>query len=222
MKIIVVTLTISTIIAVIIAFNSTNEALSFSQVLPANNLEIAFLIAFMGWMPAPLDVAVWQSLWAIEKNKDTKQYTPKSALFDFNIGYLSTIIIGLGFLSLGALVMFNSGELFSNAASVFSSQLITLYTTSLGSWAYYIIAIAAFTTMFSTTITTLDASPRAMEKSVELLLNKKFSKGYLFWILLLTIGTITIILESIRGTIGIITIILKSIQMFSEHLVLLQ
>ena len=30
----------------------------------------------MGWMPAPLDISVWQSLWAIEKNKETKEYTP--------------------------------------------------------------------------------------------------------------------------------------------------
>ena len=192
MKVIVLTLTISTIIAVIIGFYNNSDAVSIQQILPSNSLEIAFLIAFMGWMPAPLDVAVWQSLWAIEKNKDTKQYTPKSALFDFNIGYLSTIIIGLGFLTLGALVMFNSGETFSHAAGTFSSQLITLYTKNLGDWAYYIIAIAAFTTMFSTTITTLDASPRAMEKSVELLFNKPFKYGYLFWILLLTIGTIFI------------------------------
>jgi len=194
MKIIVLTLTVSTIVAVMIGFNNNSNIVSIQQILPNNRLEIAFLIAFMGWMPAPLDVAVWQSLWAIEKNKDTKQYTPKSALFDFNIGYLSTIIIGLGFLTLGALVMFNSGETFSNAAGDFSGQLITLYTKNLGDWAYYIIAIAAFTTMFSTTITTLDASPRAMEKSVELIFKKPFKYGYLFWILLLTIGTIFIFL----------------------------
>jgi Mn2+/Fe2+ NRAMP family transporter len=194
MKLIVLTLTISTVIAVIIAFNNNSNPVSIHQILPKNIIEITFLIAFMGWMPAPLDVAVWQSLWAIEKNKDTKQYTAKSALFDFNIGYLSTIIIGLGFLTLGALVMFNSGETFSNAAGTFSGQLITLYTKNLGNWAYYIIAIAAFTTMFSTTITTLDASPRAMDKSVELLFNKPFKYGYLFWIILLTIGTIFVFL----------------------------
>ncbi len=190
MKVIVLTLTISTIAAVCMAFLNTSNPIAVKQILPNNGLEITFLIAFMGWMPAPLDVSVWQSLWAIEKNKDTKNYSPKSALFDFNIGYLSTIVIGVGFLLLGALVMFNSGETFSNSAGVFSGQLINMYAQSLGNWAYYIIAIAAFTTMFSTTLTTLDASPRAMNRSIELLLKTPYKYGYLFWIILLALGTI--------------------------------
>ncbi|MFH4964979.1 divalent metal cation transporter [Gaetbulibacter sp. M235] len=192
MKIIVLTLTISTIIAVYMALSNNSSPLSFKQILPNGGLEIAFLIAFMGWMPAPLDVSVWQSLWTIEKNKDTKKYNTKSALFDFNIGYLSTIIIGIGFLALGALIMFNSGETFSISAGIFSGQLIDLYTKSLGNWAHYIIAIAAFTTMFSTTITTLDASPRVMDRTTELLFKKSSKHGYLIWILTLTVGTISI------------------------------
>lgn len=192
MKIIVLTLTVSTIIAVYMAYSKNSTPLSIKQILPSNSLEIAFLIAFMGWMPAPLDISVWQSLWAIEKNKETKEYTPKSALFDFNIGYLSTIFIGVGFLMLGTFVMFNSGETFSNSAGVFSGQLINMYTNSLGNWAHYIIAIAAFTTMFSTTITTLDASPRAMNRTTELLFQKSSKYGYLIWLTILTIGTICI------------------------------
>ncbi len=192
MKIIIITLTISTIIAVSMALLDNTKPISFKQILPDNNLEFAFLIAFMGWMPAPLDISVWQSLWAIEKNKDTKAYHTKSALFDFNVGYLSTIILGIGFLLLGALVMFNSGETFSNSASVFSGQLINMYTLSLGNWAYIIIGIAAFTTMFSTTLTTLDASPRAMAKTTKLLFTKTSKFNYTFWITLLSIGTIAI------------------------------
>ncbi|MDP5158679.1 MAG: Nramp family divalent metal transporter [Flaviramulus sp.] len=192
MKVIVVTLTISTILAVFMALSYKSSPISLKQILPSGALEITFLIAFMGWMPAPLDVSVWQSLWAIEKNKDTKKYNTKSALFDFNIGYLSAILIGIGFLMLGALIMFNSGETFSNSAGVFSGQLIDLYTKSLGNWAHYIIAIAAFTTMFSTTITTLDASPRVMNRTTDLLFNKSSKYGYLIWILILTIGTIGI------------------------------
>ena len=88
--------------------------------------------------------------------------------------------------------MFNSGEIFSSKAGVFSNQLIIMYANSLGNWSYVIIGIAAFTTMFSTTLTTLDASPRAMNRTLELLTNKKQKLGYVFWILLLTFGTIFI------------------------------
>ena len=190
--IIIVTLSISTILAVLFAFNKNETAVSFIQILPKNTVELTFLITFMGWMPAPLDISVWHSLWTIEKQKESKNLTPKSALLDFNIGYITTIILGIGFLLLGYLVMYNSGETFSNKAAIFSNQLITMYTNSLGSWTYIIIGIAAFTTMFSTTLTTLDASPRAMHKSLELITNKEFKNGYLFWILLLALGTIFI------------------------------
>ncbi|MBC3845081.1 divalent metal cation transporter [Winogradskyella echinorum] len=191
-KFIIIALTISTLVAVCFAFSEFNQPVSFTQVLPENATEIAFLIAFMGWMPAPLDISVWHSIWALEKKKEEVSFTPKTALLDFNIGYTGAVILGVAFLSLGYFVMFNTGETFSEKASVFSNQLIDLYTKSLGNWAYILIGIAALTTMFSTTITTLDASPRAMAKSVELLTKKALNKGYLFWILILTFGTLII------------------------------
>lgn len=192
MKIIVITLTVSTIIAVILALNTSPQPLSFAQKLPENTLEIGFLIAFMGWMPAPLDISVWQSLWALEKQKVNKDYDIKSSLFDFNVGYLATIIIGLGFMALGALVMFQSGSTFSDKAGEFSNQLISMYTKSLGNWSYLIIGIAAFTTMFSTTLTTLDASPRTMARTSELLFGHFSKHNYLGWIGLLIVGTVSI------------------------------
>lgn len=191
-KIIIVTLTISTILAVSMALFKNDALVSFQQILPKNSIEIAFLIAFMGWMPAPLDISVWHSLWAIEKRKESKEFTPRSALFDFNIGYISTVILGIGFVLLGTLIMFSSNETFSNSAGVFSNQLIEMYTSSLGNWSYVIIGIAAFTTMFSTTLTTLDASPRAMHRTTELLLNKSSKFGYYGWISFLALGTIAI------------------------------
>jgi Mn2+/Fe2+ NRAMP family transporter len=193
-KFVIVALTVSTLIAVYFAYSNFDKPISFQQVLPSNTTEIAFLIAFMGWMPAPLDISVWHSFWALEKKKDEAAFTPKAALLDFNIGFVGAIVLGIAFLSLGYFVMFESGETFSDKAAVFSNQLIDLYTKSLGQWAHILIGIAALTTMFSTTITTLDASPRAMSKSVELLSKKHFKNGYLIWILTLTVGTLIIFL----------------------------
>ena len=89
--------------------------------------------------------------------------------------------------------MYKSGETFSNKGTVFASQLINLYTKNLGGFSYIFIAIAAFTTMFSTTITTLDASPRAMTISTNLLFGKKTIINYWFWIVFLLIGTFVIL-----------------------------
>ena len=195
MKFIIITLTISTIIALIVASINSETAISYTQILPKGTVEVGFLIAFLGWMPAPLDVSIWQSLWAIEKQKDKScEFNTKQAIFDFNIGFVGALIIGIFFVALGAIVMYHSNETFSNSAVEFSQQLINLYTKSLGSGMYIFIAAAAFTTMFSTTITTLDASPRAMTKTLELLQNKMYPKAYWYWISFLALGTIAILL----------------------------
>ncbi len=194
-KVIIVLLTISTVISLIIAIDNSNSTINFIQILPKGTVEVSFLIAFLGWMPAPLDVSIWQSLWSIEKQKDqNSQFNTKQAIFDFNIGYVSTLLLGICFVGLGSFVMFNSNEKFSSSAVKFSQQLINLYTTNLGSEMYILIAAAAFTTMFSTTITTLDASPRAMTKTFDLLTNKSYKNTYWFWITFLAIGTIAILL----------------------------
>lgn len=192
MKIIIIILSVSTLFAVITAFYNSEASSNWTQILPKTDAEIIFLIAFMGWMPAPLDVSIWHSLWAIQKRKELKVFSPKTALMDFNIGYLGTIVLGIGFLMLGGLVMFGTGKTFSNNGSEFSIQLIQMYTQNLGDWSYIIIGLAALTTMFSTTLTTLDASPRAMNKTMELILEKPFKNGYNSWLILLIIGTIFI------------------------------
>lgn len=189
MKVIILLLTMSTLVAVSIAVSNNSVPIEIQQVFPKNALELSFLIAFLGWMPAPLDVSVWQSLWSLEKNKNTIQKIKvKQALYDFNMGYIGTFVLGVCFLSMGALVMYNSGESFSSKAGVFAEQLIHLYTQSLGKYSAVFIGVAAFTTMLSTTLTTLDASPRAMDKVSELLWGKS-RLNYHFWLVFVAIGT---------------------------------
>tara|TARA_B110000977_G_scaffold88856_1_gene118107 strand:- start:4213 stop:5430 length:1218 start_codon:yes stop_codon:yes gene_type:complete len=194
MKYVILLLTICTLFAVTAALLKNNQAFSFEQVIPKGTIEITFLIAFLGWMPTSLDISIWQSIWSVEKEKISHQkITPKQAIFDFNVGYIGTIFLAACFLILGALVMHNSEQSFSNKGGVFAGQLIELYTKNLGNFAYVFIAIAALTTMFSTTITALDASPRAMSKANELLFPTKIKLNYWFWIVVLSLGTFIIL-----------------------------
>lgn len=203
MKYVILTLTVSTLIAVSVAITENNQAYTFTQVFPKDSIEIYFLIAFLGWMPAPLDISIWQSIWSLEKEKTTLQKTTtKQAIFDFNIGYIGTIFLAVCFIVLGALVMNGTGQSFSSKGSVFAGQLIELYTNNLDDFAYIFIAIAALTTMFSTTITTLDASPRTMSIANDLLFSNKLRLKYYFWIILLGIGTY-IILRYFRDDMGL-------------------
>ncbi len=187
-KVIILTLAVSSSLAVFIALFKSEQAIPLTQVFP-EGAGLLFLIAFMGWMPAPLDISIWHSIWSLEKKKALgKELDLKASLFDFNVGSIATVVLGLCFIGLGALVMFGSGETFSNQGAVFAGQLINLYTTNLGKGAYGLIAVAAFTAMFSTTITTLDASPRAMSITSQLLF-KHQKDQYLHWIIALALGT---------------------------------
>lgn len=176
-KLIMVVLAVSTIIALIAALIQGEQQTMPANLTPSiwNVAGISFLIALMGWMPIPIDAAAWHSLWTLERVKQTK-YTPKlrESLIDFNIGYIGAAILALGFLFLGALIMYGSGEEYASSGTVFSGQLISLYTSSLGQWSYPIIIICAFTTMFSTTLTVTDAYPRVSRRMLEVLLPNTF------------------------------------------------
>jgi len=165
MKILISILTVCTVIAVMIAMGTPTAADAVTEQLPSywNREGIGFAIAFMGWMPIPIDAAVWHSIWTGERSQQTR-YRPslREANFDFNLGYFAAGFMGLLFFLLGALVMFGSGESFSDNSVKFSVQIIQLYSQTLGEWSIPLISIAAFMTMFSTTLAVTDAFPRVM------------------------------------------------------------
>ncbi len=171
MKIMVVVLAICTTIAFAMSF-------SVETISPPNiqspelfaKSGILFIIALMGWMPAPIEASVWTSLWSIGRRKQ-KEYIPslKESLIDFHIGYIGTAVLAVFFLALGANIMHGSGISFSPSGNEFSKQLIQLYTTLFGEWSAIIIAPAAFITIFSSLLTVVDAYPRSISNSVLLL-----------------------------------------------------
>ena len=169
-----------------------------------------FFIAFIGWMPAPLDISIWHSLWSVADQRSGDRWGLKKALFDFKVGYFGTMILAICFLLLGANVIYGTGKVLSPKGSIYAGELIDIYTVSLGSWAYYLIAIAAFTTMFSTTLTCLDAMPRTMEALALQLTRGKEDEDeeadtktrpnyYLYSIITLIAGTILILALLIKN-----------------------
>lgn len=184
-KIMITLLAISTTIAMILAMSnsSTTENSAAAAELWTGG-GIAFLIALMGWMPAPIESSVWPSLWALKRRDQTK-YIPnlKEALIDFKIGYIGTAILAVFFVMLGAYIMFGSGEKFSSDGVAFSGQLVSLYTKTLGNWSFWLISVTAFMTMLSTVLTVVDAYPRTLEVSMkEIFPSAKSSGEKLYWI----------------------------------------
>jgi len=126
---------------------------------PAN---IAFLVAFVGWMPAPFDTSVWHSQWSVEKAHTEGKVPFKEARFDFHVGYAGTAVLALCFLFLGAGVLHGTGQEVPVAAPAFAAMLVDVYASILGPAARPVILLAAFTTMLSTTLAVTDGYPRAM------------------------------------------------------------
>jgi Mn2+/Fe2+ NRAMP family transporter len=161
-KLIVATLSLTTVITLVIAL-IRHQSFEFGAFDFSNNLHFGFLIALIGWMPAPFDVSVWQSIWVVEKNKiSNNTLSLKDNLFDFKIGFWGAALLALVFLMLGALIIFGSGQEISSKGAVFARQMIQIFTDNLGEWSYPFVALAALTTMFSTTLTCLDAFPRVL------------------------------------------------------------
>jgi Mn2+/Fe2+ NRAMP family transporter len=135
---------------------------------------LVFLIPLMGWMPTAVDLSTWNSLWTVERIKQTG-YHPKlkETLFDFNLGYIISALLAICFLTLGAFIMFNTGMTFSASGVKFSGEVIALYTNTFGKWAYPIIAVSAFSIMFGTCVAVFDGYSRAMTATMRLLQGKQ-------------------------------------------------
>ena len=205
-KIIVFVLVISTITAfVLVIVNGPVEKVEgFEPKIIWDQSGIFFLIALMGWMPTALDLSSWNSLWTLERIKQTK-FRPKlkETLFEFRLAYIITGVLAFLFVTLGAYIFFGSGEELPNNNSLFAHKVVTLYTETIGDWSYIIIASAAFSVMFGTIIAVFDGYSRSLGRTIELLFEKKesnpksyYSKNmYIIFILILAVGSFIVIFQ---------------------------
>lgn len=196
MKVVMIVLSISTIVAFFLSFQNDVDytAMAQSTFSLKNNQDLSFLVTFVGWMPAPLDIAIWHSIWVLVKPKEQSFDSD----FDFKIGFYGTAFLGICFLVLGAHTLYQTGINLEASAGGFASQLVDIFVSNLGESFYWVITIAAFTTMFSTTITCFDAMPRVMEEiSIKMKLNQKLHSKSL-WRYTLAVGTIFLLLFFVK------------------------
>ncbi|URL01512.1 divalent metal cation transporter [Avibacterium sp. 20-126] len=172
-KWIMIALTTATVTAVIIAvFKEKVIAPDFIEPSPWNMLSLGFIVALMGWMPAPIEISAINSMWVVAKRRFT-HINYKDGLFDFNVGFIGTAILAMVFLALGALIQYGSGEAVEQAGVKYIAQLIKMYAYAIGDWSRLLIAFVALMCMFGTTITVIDGYSRANAEALRLLLNHK-------------------------------------------------
>ncbi|MDO4441516.1 MAG: divalent metal cation transporter [Moraxella sp.] len=169
-KWIVIALTVTTIIAAAIAMGKPSVvAPDFVPASPFNLATLGFIVALMGWMPAPIEISTITSLWTMQKRRDNPELTHKQGLFDFNVGYFTSAILAIVFLALGVFVQYGSGQEIQLAGGKYVGQLIGMYTQTIGDWSKFLVAFIAFMCMFGTTITVIDGYARLNAESVRLI-----------------------------------------------------
>jgi len=209
-KVIIVVLAIGTVAAVVLAIPNRPEIpADFVAPSPYTWASFAFLISLLGWMPAPVDLSAWSSLWMFSREKQTGHFaTVKESSIDFYLGYISASVMALLFVALGALVMFGTGNTFSSSGSAFSIQLVNLYTETIGSWSHGLILSAAFITMFSTTLTCLDGYPRSLAACCTLLKEmpaSRFTTIHRVWMVISALGASLVVLFFVKNLIQLLT-----------------
>ncbi len=200
-KVIGIVLLVSTVVAFFMTLfhgRESEQSLFSAPWFPQGD-SIVFLIALMGWMPTAVDLSTWNSLWTVERIKQTG-YKPKlkETLLDFRIGYWSSAALSICFVTLGAFLMFGTGKQFSAGMGDFASEVIGLYTSSIGDWSYLIIASAAFSIMFGTCIAIFDGYGRALTRVSTLLFKKeesdqKTDKSYQIGVAITIVGSFIVI-----------------------------
>jgi Mn2+/Fe2+ NRAMP family transporter len=203
-KVIIAFLAVATIVAVALAWGKQHPVdPAFVAPSPWTWVAFPFLINLLGWMPAPVDLSAWSSLWMFSRERQTGHMaTVRETGIDFWIGYTSTAVLAILFLALGAFVMFGTGMQFSEGGIGFSNQLVTLYTQTIGEWTRPLILSAAFITMFSTTLTCVDGYPRSLAASCSLIWDlppQRFLQIHRLWMVLSTILASLIVLFFVKN-----------------------
>jgi Mn2+/Fe2+ NRAMP family transporter len=211
-KIIGAILLLSTLIAFILVLFKGPVSENLFPKINFIKTDILFIIALMGWMPTAVDLSSWNSLWTLERIKQTNfKPTLQQTIFEFNIGYVSSALLSICFLTLGAYLMFETNNDFSDSSVVFANQVITLYTDSIGSWSYLLISISGFSIMFGTCIAVLDGYSRSAKECFRLIFkNYKAIPFYNITVWSIVLGSMTIIFlfgSSIKGLVDLATTI---------------
>ncbi|WP_415230845.1 NRAMP family divalent metal transporter [Psychromonas sp.] len=193
-KIIMGVLTVTTLIAVVVAANQVQAVpADFTSPSPWTIASIGFIVITMGWMPAPIEISCLTSLW-LKRQRQTIKVTNQSALFDFNVGYIITALLAIAFLALGALVLHGQTDTLEKSGIAFSHQLVGMYASTIGEWSRILIAVIAFGCIFGSTITVIDGYARALAEAKAQLQKSDDEPLHNSWMLLISACAMAVIL----------------------------
>ena len=158
---------------------------------PLTSENWSFAIAISGWMPIGNTAAIMLAGWILAKRNDSSR-SAEDARFDFNLGYLASVVLALCFLLIGASVLHGGGESLPGASGPFVTAFVGLYTQAIGNWSALLVSVAALAVMYSTLLAIADGFPRMMaEFAAELIADgsEERAEAYYFPAMLMVVAT---------------------------------
>lgn len=202
-KLIMLGLIFITFIALMMVMVNPTPKMNDSLPSPWTWSAVPFLVALMGWMPAPMELSVSSSLWVVEKNKANPDYR-RYYRRDFNVSYAMSVVLALMFMALGAMLHMDRNEPLQGGK--FVGQFVQMYANAMGEWTRLPMSLVAFMCIYGTTLVAVDGYSRGNQQAVALLLgqchdDERVQKQLRYW----TLGALVmagVVITMFQGVVG--------------------
>jgi Mn2+/Fe2+ NRAMP family transporter len=163
-RILVIAFSLVTLLVTAIAIPQLgSEGRAIVEPLSADRPTLTFIIAMTGYMPLPLAVAIFQSIWVRER-RSISDYPLRQAVFDLNVGWWLAALLAICFVVIGAAVLYQTEVSMPASAPGFAGLLFSLFTRLTGEWIYPLLAAGGIAVIWSTLVAVMDAVPRILDR----------------------------------------------------------
>lgn len=130
---------------------------------PPSSENLSFATAVAGWMPIGNTAAIMLAGWILAKPDIAEHTRLAVARFDFNLGYLTSVVLALCFLVMGTAAMHSSIQTLPTGGAAYTAVFVDMFAVSIGEYSRIPVAIAALTVMYSTLLAITDGFPRMLQ-----------------------------------------------------------
>ena len=164
---------ILTVLATVAAIAGINPGQPLAAPFEFNEANLFFSVSVAGWMPIGLGGSIFLSAWVIARAKTSGQpVSARVALFDFHVGYVTSLVLAICFLIMGTVVLLGREVEMAGSSAVFAARFVGIFTEVIGQWTELVVSVAAITVMLSTVLAVVDGFPRVYANVVT-----KLAKG---------------------------------------------
>lgn len=188
---------IMTVLATLAAIAGINPGQSLAAPFELTEANLFFSISVAGWMPIGLGGSIFLSAWVIARGRTSgRPVTPRIALFDFHVGYITSLVLAFCFLLMGTVVLLGREVEMAGSSAAFAAQFVGIFTEVIGQWTELVVSVAAITVMLSTVLAVVDGFPRVyanvvtkLARGAGVVSEERLYRGFL-WLQIITSGAV--------------------------------